>query len=74
MIGRAYIYGLGAGGKAGVARAIEILKNELSVSMALTGLNKIADIDRSVIVGAGGAEAAPKKKPAAPRRRKPTAS
>ncbi len=76
MIGRAYIYGLGAGGKAGVARAIEILKNELSVSMALTGLNKIADIDRSVIVGAGegAGVAAPKKKPAAPRRRKPTAS
>jgi L-lactate dehydrogenase (cytochrome) len=74
MIGRAYIYGLGAGGKAGVARAIEILKNELSVSMALTGLNKIADIDRSVIVGAGGAEAAPKKKPAARKRKAQSAS
>src|SRR5664280_450232 len=31
LIGRAYIYGLGAGGKAGVAKAIDILENELSV-------------------------------------------
>ena len=37
LSGRAYIYGLGAGGQAGVARAIEIMRNELDVSMALTG-------------------------------------
>ena len=37
MIGRAYLYGLGAGGQAGVTRAIEILRNELDVTMALTG-------------------------------------
>ena len=59
MIGRAYIYGLGAGGQAGVAKAIDILNNELSVTMALTGTNKIADIDGHVLVG-GGVE----KKPA----------
>jgi len=51
MIGRAYAYGLGAGGQAGVAKAIEILSKELSVTMALTGTNKIADIDGHVIVG-----------------------
>ncbi len=69
MVGRAYIYGLGAGGKPGVKRAIEILKNELSVAMALTGTNKIADIGPQVIVGAEArAPAAAKKKPA-PRRR-----
>jgi L-lactate dehydrogenase (cytochrome) len=50
MIGRAYIYGLGAGGKAGVAKAIDILEKELSVTMALTGTNKIAEIDRHVLV------------------------
>ena len=44
LIGRAYVYGLGAGGKAGVSKAIDILKNELSVTMALTGTNRIADI------------------------------
>jgi L-lactate dehydrogenase (cytochrome) len=63
LIGRAYVYGLGAGGKAGVAKAIDILENELSVAMALTGTVNISDIDGSVI--AGGAA---KKKPA--RRRK----
>ena len=36
LIGRAYIYGLGAGGKAGVAKAIDILQKELSVAMALS--------------------------------------
>ena len=62
LIGRAYVYGLGAGGKAGVARAIEILKNELSVAMALTGTNRIADVGRNVLVG--GEDSAAKKKPA----------
>ena len=50
LSGRAYIYGLGAGGQAGVARAIEIMRNELDVSMALTGVNSIDELDRSVIV------------------------
>jgi L-lactate dehydrogenase (cytochrome) len=49
MSGRAYIYGLGAGGEAGVARAIEIMRNELDISMALTGVTSIAEIDRRVI-------------------------
>jgi L-lactate dehydrogenase (cytochrome) len=51
LIGRAYIYGLGAGGKAGVSRAIDLLKNELSVAMALTGVNSIAEIGPQVIIG-----------------------
>jgi L-lactate dehydrogenase (cytochrome) len=49
MIGRAYLYGLGAGAQAGVARAIEILRNELDVTMALTGTNNIKDIGRQVL-------------------------
>ncbi|HVH74220.1 MAG TPA: alpha-hydroxy acid oxidase [Stellaceae bacterium] len=49
VIGRAYIYGLGAGGEAGVARAIEIIKNELDVSMALTGTKSVKDVGRQVI-------------------------
>ncbi|MBI2713185.1 MAG: alpha-hydroxy-acid oxidizing protein [Rhizobiales bacterium] len=52
MIGRAYIYGLGAAGQAGVAKAIDILEKELSVTMALTGTNRIADIGPHVLVGA----------------------
>src|SRR5215472_14581605 len=50
MSGRAYIYGLGAAGQAGVARAIEIMRNELDTTMALMGVTQIADIDRSTIV------------------------
>jgi L-lactate dehydrogenase (cytochrome) len=49
MSGRAYIYGLGAAGQAGVARAIEIMRNELETSMALTGITGIAGIDRRAI-------------------------
>ena len=49
LCGRAYIYGLGAAGEAGVARVIEIIKNELSVTMALTGVTSIAAIDRRAI-------------------------
>jgi len=49
MSGRAYIYGLGAAGQAGVGRAIEIMRAELDTSMALTGVDKIANIDRRVI-------------------------
>ena len=49
MSGRAYIYGLGAGGQAGVTRAIEIIRNELDITMALTGVTRVGDIDRRVI-------------------------
>jgi L-lactate dehydrogenase (cytochrome) len=49
LTGRAYIYGLGAGGLAGVKRAIEILRSELDVTMALTGVTRIDQIDRGVI-------------------------
>ncbi len=49
LIGRAYIYGLGAGGGAGVTQAIDIIRKELDVSMALTGINNIGEIDRRVI-------------------------
>ncbi|MGA9431621.1 MAG: alpha-hydroxy acid oxidase [Xanthobacteraceae bacterium] len=49
MSGRAYIYGLGAAGQAGVAWAIEIMRNELDISMALTGVTSIAEIDRRAI-------------------------
>jgi len=49
LSGRAYVYGLGAGGEAGVARAIEIIRNELDVTMALTGVNSIAEIDRGTV-------------------------
>jgi L-lactate dehydrogenase (cytochrome) len=49
LIGRSYIFGLGAGGQAGVTRAIEIIRDELDVTMALCGVNRVRDINRSVI-------------------------
>jgi L-lactate dehydrogenase (cytochrome) len=50
LIGRSYIYGLGAAGQAGVTRAIDIIAKELNVTMALTGVNTIKEIDRRVLV------------------------
>jgi L-lactate dehydrogenase (cytochrome) len=41
FIGRAYIYGLGAMGEAGVAKALECIRKELDVSMALCGLGDV---------------------------------
>jgi L-lactate dehydrogenase (cytochrome) len=52
LLGRAYVYGLGAGGQAGVAKAIEIIRNELDVTMALCGVSNVRDLDRRVIVNA----------------------
>jgi L-lactate dehydrogenase (cytochrome) len=49
LIGRAYIFGLAAGGQAGVARAIDVIRSELDVSMALCGVNSVRDVSRSVI-------------------------
>src|SRR5215813_13170617 len=45
MIGRAYAYGLGAAGEAGVAKAIDIIGNELLTTMGLCGINTIAEIN-----------------------------
>jgi L-lactate dehydrogenase (cytochrome) len=49
LIGRAYIYGLGALGEHGVARAIHFLRKELDVTMALCGVNNVGEIGRQVI-------------------------
>ena len=54
MIGRAYLYGLGAGGQRGVARVIEIIRSELDVSMALTGLTSVAAAGPQIVAGSGG--------------------
>ena len=42
-IGRPFLYGLGAGGKAGVKLALEIIRNELDITLALCGKRTIAD-------------------------------
>ena len=49
-IGRAMLYGLGAMGQEGVARALEIIRNELDLSMAFCGRTNIRDVDRSILL------------------------
>ncbi|MDQ2950727.1 MAG: alpha-hydroxy-acid oxidizing protein [Chloroflexota bacterium] len=49
LIGRAYAYGVAAGGAPGVARAIEILRTELVRTMKLLGCPSVAQLDRSFI-------------------------
>lgn len=46
FIGRPFLYGLGAGGEAGVTHAIEILRKELDTTMALCGERDIANVGR----------------------------
>jgi L-lactate dehydrogenase (cytochrome) len=52
-IGRPFLYGLGAGGEAGVTRVLEILRDELDVTMALTGERDINDVGPQVIHSLG---------------------
>ena len=49
MVGRPYLYGLGAGGEAGVSRSLEILRTEFVRDMALLGCRSIAEIRPSCI-------------------------
>jgi len=49
-IGRSMLYGLGAMGQAGVTKALEIIHNELDLSMAFCGRTSVKDIDHSVIL------------------------
>ncbi|HZQ72027.1 MAG TPA: alpha-hydroxy acid oxidase [Burkholderiales bacterium] len=49
MIGRAFLYGLGAMGEAGVTRALEILRAELDVTMALCGITQVAQAGPAIL-------------------------
>lgn len=49
LIGRAYVYGLGAGGGPGVARAIDILRADLLRTLTLLGCGSTAALDRSFL-------------------------
>ena len=50
LIGRAYNFGLGAMGEAGVTTALEIIQKELDTSMALCGVRNVTEITREVIL------------------------
>jgi isopentenyl diphosphate isomerase/L-lactate dehydrogenase-like FMN-dependent dehydrogenase len=49
LIGRAYAYGLGAAGHAGVTRAVEILRSDLVRTMKLLGCPSVSELDRSYV-------------------------
>jgi L-lactate dehydrogenase (cytochrome) len=50
-IGRAFTYGLGAMGEAGVAKALEVIRKELDLTMALCGHRDIQNITSDILVG-----------------------
>lgn len=49
-IGRAFIYGLGAMGEAGVTKCLEVMQKEFEVSMALCGRTSVNDLDRDILM------------------------
>jgi len=49
LIGRAFLYGLGAMGEAGVTKALELIRNELDITMAFTGHTDIRNVDRRIL-------------------------
>jgi 4-hydroxymandelate oxidase len=49
LIGRPYLYGLGAAGEAGVTKVVNILQREFQMAMVLTGRTNIGSVDRTVI-------------------------
>jgi L-lactate dehydrogenase (cytochrome) len=54
LIGKAFLYGLGARGEAGVTQVIEIIRKELSVSMALTGQTDVRSVTGDILLDAYG--------------------
>ena len=49
-IGRPFLYGLGAMGEAGVTRCLDIMRNELDLTMAFCGLRDVNDVDRRILI------------------------
>ncbi len=56
-IGRAFLYGLGAAGEAGVTRCLNIIREELDLTMALCGVTDVRDVDARMLVAGGYAKA-----------------
>ncbi len=50
LIGRAFLYGLGAMGEAGVTRCLQLIRNELDLTMAFCGLDDVSRIDRGTLI------------------------
>jgi L-lactate dehydrogenase (cytochrome) len=53
LIGRAFLYGLGACGERGVHRTLDIIARELDLSMAFCGRTRVQDVDRTILANPG---------------------
>ncbi len=54
LIGRAFLYGLGALGEAGVTQSLEIIRKELDTTMAFCGHTDIRQVDKNILLPARG--------------------
>jgi len=53
LIGKSFLYGLAAMGGEGVTTALDLIRKELTVSLALTGCNDVQAVDRSILANGG---------------------
>lgn len=49
VVGRLYLYGLAAAGRTGVVRVLELLENEITTGLGLSGVTKFAELDKSFV-------------------------
>ena len=49
MIGRSYVYGLGAMGEPGVTKALEIIANELDLTLAFCGMTDVRQVNSNIL-------------------------
>jgi L-lactate dehydrogenase (cytochrome) len=63
LIGRAFLYGLGALGEAGVTRCLQIIRNELDLTMAFCGKTDVTQVDRTILLSPHGEAQPPLRGP-----------
>ena len=51
LIGKSFLYGLAAGGRAGVTTALDLIRSELAVTLGLAGRSDVRTVDRTILVG-----------------------
>ena len=61
LIGKSFLYALAAMGGEGVRTALELIRNELAVSLALTGCNNVQAVDRSILCDSAPAATPPRR-------------
>ncbi|HVW46323.1 MAG TPA: alpha-hydroxy acid oxidase [Solirubrobacterales bacterium] len=67
LVGRPWLYGLAAGGEAGVAAMFAILRAEIDVTLALLGRPRLGEVDRDALRAGGDTVGSDRRSPAGPR-------